>query len=70
MGKMIKIIAEHNIGDTAYLVTDPEQMPRLVTGILLKPNDLIEYELAWCEGVSYHYGFEIIKEQDLLKKMQ
>lgn len=70
MGKMIKLIAEHSIGDTVFLVTDPDQEPRLVTGILMKPNDLVMYELAWCEEVSYHYGFEIIKDQDLLKKMQ
>lgn len=69
MGKIIKLIAEHNIGDTVYLSTDPDQEPRLVTGILIKPNDLLMYELAWCEDTSFHYGFEILSEQNILKKM-
>lgn len=68
MGKVIKLIAEYNIGETVYLSTDPEQEPRLVTGILIKPNDLIMYELAYCEDTSYHYGFEITKDIDLIKK--
>lgn len=70
MGKMIKLVAEFGIGDTVFLVTDPEQDPRMITGLLLKPNDLIMYEVAWCEETSYHYGFELISEQDILKKMQ
>jgi len=67
---MIKLVADHGIGDTVFLVTDPEQEPRLITGILLKPNDLLMYEVAWCEETSYHYGFELVGEQDILKKMQ
>lgn len=67
---MIKMILDHAITDQVFLVTDPDQEPRIVTGILIKPNDLIMYELTYCEEVSYHYGFEIIKNQDLLKKMQ
>ncbi len=70
MGKMIKLVADHGIGDTVYLITDPDQEPRLVTGLLLKPNDLLMYEVAWVEETSYHYGFELISEQDILKKMQ
>lgn len=66
----MKLILDHTIGDQVFLVTDPDQEPRIVTGILIKPNELVMYELAYCEEISYHYGFEIIKNQDLLKKMQ
>lgn len=69
MGKMIKFIAEYGIGETVYLNTDPEQEPRLVVGILIKPSDLIMYELAYCEDSSFHYGFEITKNIDILKKL-
>jgi len=68
MGKMIKIIAEYGIGETVYLNTDPQQEPRLVVGILIKPNDLVMYELAYCEDSSFHYGFEITKDINLIKK--
>lgn len=66
MGKVVNFSADYNIGDYVYLVTDLEQQLRLVTGILLKPGKLVMYELACCEDISYHYGFEITTTKTIM----
>lgn len=70
MGKVINIPVEFNIGEIVYLVTDPEQEKRLVTGILLKPGKLVMYELACCEEISYHYNFEMTNDKNILQKYE
>lgn len=65
MDKITNIPVSYNIGEEVYLITDSEQETRIVTGILLKPNKLVMYELACCEDISYHYAFEITKEKQL-----
>lgn len=54
-----------NLKQTVYLKTDTDQKPRIVTGILVKPSDLL-YELSCGADNSNHFDFEISKEKDVL----
>jgi hypothetical protein len=51
------------IGEIVYLVTDPEQFPRLVFGFLVSENSLL-YRLACGVVTSDHYSMEISKEKN------
>lgn len=55
---------EHNIGDTVYLITDDDQIPRLVTAIILRPGITL-YTLALIDRESTHYPFEISDKRKL-----
>lgn len=66
----MKLNNKYNIGDVVYLKTDPEQYPSIVTGILLKPDNLIMYEISGYDDVSYRYDFELTIDKNLLLKMQ
>lgn len=56
------------IGDTVYLVTDPDQFERLVTGVVFKPAG-ISYEVCFSDlSATYHYEFELSHELDVKKK--
>ena len=55
-------------GDIVYLKTDPEQMPRMVTGWIVRPTQLIYY-LSYDTLESTHYPIEISKEPNELKKL-
>lgn len=48
--------------DTVYLITDPEQLPRLVTAYCVKDNG-VTYNVACGTQDSWHHGFEISKEK-------
>lgn len=58
----MQINNKFDIGDTVYLKTDPEQLPRIVTAIEITPNE-ITYRLMQGENNSYHYGFEITAQK-------
>ena len=60
---MMIIENEFNIGDTVFLITDPEQLPRLITRISTGPHDDISYGLMLSSEMSYHYAIEITKER-------
>jgi hypothetical protein len=51
-------------GEKVYLVTDREQMVRLVTAIKICADDGILYELMCGTQVSWHYDIEISIEKD------
>lgn len=53
--------------ETVYLKTDPDQMERLVTQVILKPYGTVMYELSYDNSASYHYDFEISKERNVIK---
>jgi hypothetical protein len=52
-----------NIGEIVYLKTDPDQHPRMVVGMSVRPNVLI-YILAFGSNESYHYELEISNTKD------
>lgn len=55
---------KYSIGQTVYLITDDEQLPRLVTGLVLGPAS-VTYELSCGVALSRHYDFEITIEKTL-----
>lgn len=54
-----------DFGETVYLKTDREQLPRIVFCMKVYKNEII-YELACGASVSAHYEFEISKEVNVL----
>ena len=60
---MITIDNKYNIGDTVYLVTDVDGLPRMVTAILVTKVDCM-YELSCGPQVSRHYDFEIETDEE------
>lgn len=60
----VTMIFDHLIWDIVYLKTDPEQLARMVTSIIIRPKDII-YELACGKEVSNHYNSEISTQKNL-----
>lgn len=58
--------SKFKIGDFVYLVTDIDQLPRIVTGYYIR-LDSITYGLSFGSGESFHYDFEISSNKDILK---
>lgn len=52
------------IGDTVYLIHDPEQLPRFITGIIIRPNDFM-YEVVSGKELSNHYRIELSKDKTI-----
>jgi len=52
-----------DIGDIVFLKTDSEQLPRIITGILMRPNNLLYY-LSNGTNETQHYEIEISKEEN------
>ena len=59
---------EYSMADIVYLITDNEQLPRIVVGINVRPG-AVTYILNQATEVSEHYGFEITAEFDVLKNI-
>lgn len=57
---------KHTIGDTVYLVTDIDQLPRLVLAYKIYKEGEIMYELIQGTVTSMHYAFEISIEKTLI----
>lgn len=47
-----------NIAQMVYLKTDPEQLPRLITGIMINPGNVL-YRINFGSGDYYAYDFEL-----------
>ena len=54
------------IGQTVYLVTDPEQMPNIVTGINIKPGNRLTYDVCFMSNTNDYYDFELSAEKNVL----
>lgn len=64
---MMVIDNKYRFGEEVYLKTDTDQKIRLVTGMLIRPNGCISYELSCGIECRWHYDFEITIEKDVLK---
>lgn len=63
---MAKVIDNmFDFGETVYLKTDKEQLPRIVFCLKCYKNEVL-YDLACGTTVSSHYEFEIAKEANIL----
>lgn len=65
--KKITLTIFYEVGDTVYLKTDTEQRARLITGIFVKPNDII-YQVSCGSEISNHYAFELSSEINVLSE--
>ena len=57
---------EFQIEQIVYLNTDKEQVPRIITGISLRPFNSVTYGLTQNATETWHYGFEISNERDII----
>jgi len=56
---------KYHHGDTVYLKTDRDQVPRIVFCLKVYKNEIL-YELACGTMVSSHYEFELSPEQNVV----
>jgi hypothetical protein len=61
----MRIDNAHDIGEVVYLRTDPDQYPRLVTGLEVRPDGVL-YLLSHAGAETKHYPLEITTERDVL----
>lgn len=66
----MKIETKYNNGDIVFLLTDREQLERIVTAIQVSGNNGISYQLCSGTVTSWHYDFEIIGQKDFVKSLQ
>jgi hypothetical protein len=59
---------EYKIGDIVFLLTDPNQFERIITGILIRP-DGIRYYLSHSTEETIHFNIEISKEINQIIKL-
>jgi hypothetical protein len=57
---------EFQIKQIVYLNTDKEQLPRILTGISLRPFNSVTYGLTANAIETWHYDFEISDEKDII----
>lgn len=57
------------IAEIVYLITDTQQKKRVVTAIIVCPDDSYLYELSCGVENEKHYDFEISREVDLSMKI-
>lgn len=62
---MIVIDNKYELGETLYLVTDRDQLKRIVTAIVVCPDSSFLYEVINGTIASKHYDFELSREKDL-----
>lgn len=55
---------KYNLSEVVYLITDKEQLPRIVTTIKVCPAGLI-YGISSGVSETWHYEMEIAKVKDL-----
>lgn len=57
-------------GDTVYLITDKDQIPRMIIEINIKPSGLVYFCVVGGTEVSFHYYFELSTEINLKLKTE
>lgn len=60
---MITLSNKFNTSELVYLVTDIDQLPRMVTGIKYCIDRTILYELTNVNDISWHYEQEMTREK-------
>lgn len=62
---MITVDNRFDIGETVYLKTDRDQLPRIVFAFIVSQKEII-YRIASGRDISDHYNFELSLEKDVL----
>lgn len=60
----INIDVSYPIGEIVYLITDPDQYRRMVTGYVVE-HGYARYLLSLGEMTTEHYDYEITKDKQL-----
>ena len=67
--EMDKLDIRFQIEQVVYLITDPDQRERVVSGIHIKKGHIV-YELVFSDlNPTYHYDYEISTSRDQLKML-
>lgn len=53
------------IGQEVYIITDREQNKGFVTSIIVRPNNLLVYQVSSSIDISEHYDFEITDSKEI-----
>ena len=62
----MKVETKFDIGQTVYLITDKEQLERIVTGIYIRHGSHL-YDVSNSVNMSAHYDYEMSDEKDITK---
>lgn len=60
------VVPKYKCGDIVFLITDTEQMQRIVTGYIVRPSGVIYY-LGCGEEETTHYELEIASDRNWKK---
>lgn len=63
---MIDLKNKFKIGQIVFLITDPEQSERIITGYIVRPNQIIYY-VTFGTLESTHYDIEIALNKNYCK---
>lgn len=66
---MLIIDNKYDIGQEVFLITDPDQLGRMVTAVIVTHGQTIKYELKSGTEVTENYEMEISKERDMHRMM-
>ena len=61
----MQIFNTFTFGDIVYLKTDPDQLPRMVYGVVVYKEALL-YKLACGVNTSEHYDYEMSMEKNVV----
>lgn len=61
-------VSKYQHGQIVYLKIDPEQLPRMVTGWIVRPQHIVYY-LTCGAYETEHFDIEISPEKDELKRL-
>lgn len=59
---------KYDLGDIVYLITDPDQLERMVTGIRIRPSGVI-YSITHSTLETDHYDIELSSKKDMIKQL-
>jgi len=61
---------KYELSQVVFLLTDTEQLDRIVTCIQISGNNQITYLLSCGSLSSWHYDYEMISTKDIVKQFQ
>lgn len=65
----MKIETNFDIGEIVYLITDNEQLGRMITAIKITGNNNVTYLLSYGTSETWHYEIEFSLEENIIKRI-